>query len=373
MLSLDLRGVLFAFLLVVLAAVALTVWLCRRHRRPVVLSAEDIWAVLERVPIGWLIVDSPTTYCYANPYTRNLLGLESVAGPLPQAWWVDSLREGHQAARRGDPATCYADGAILPQEHFVRWWIVPFDNLDLVVMVDATAYYRLRYSVGSIFDGLSHELRTPIGSFLIHLDVLGAPDIAEEVKQRSIQMLKAEAKRMARLVNQMLQLGRLDLGIDLYRHPEDVVSVAQMAIDSILPQAEERGMTITLQADPALPPIVGDSDRLLQAFLNLLDNAIKYCRPGDRVEVTIRRIEEGIECSVRDNGPGIPAKHLPYLTRRFYRAAPQAMEGSGLGLALVDEVVRYHNGRLEIESHTEGEETGTCVRFILPVLEEEKA
>ncbi len=125
-----------------------------------------------------------------------------------------------------------------------------------------------------------------------------------------------------------------------------------------------------MQAQTPLPLVVGQEDRLLQVFLNLLDNAVKYSRPGDRAVVSLAQTEGGVECVVRDTGPGIPAEHVPHVTRRFYRAAPQKIEGSGLGLALVEEILRRHQSHLEIESHTEGEETGTRVRFVLPVLPE---
>ncbi len=126
-----------------------------------------------------------------------------------------------------------------------------------------------------------------------------------------------------------------------------------------------------MQITGALPLIVGDPDRLMQVLINLLDNVVKYCRPGDQAVVSLQSSAEGVEFAVRDTGPGIPARHLPHLTRRFYRAAPQEIEGSGLGLALVEEIIRRHGGRLEITSCTEGDETGMCVRFILPALPEE--
>ncbi len=111
---------------------------------------------------------------------------------------------------------------------------------------------------------------------------------------------------------------------------------------------------------------MGAADRLHQVFLNLLENALLYCRPGDRVTISLRRTPKGVECVVCDTGPGIPAEHLPHITRPFYRAAPQAVPGSGLGLAIVEEVLRRHGSRLEIESRTEGPERGTQVRFVLP-------
>jgi signal transduction histidine kinase len=86
------------------------------------------------------------------------------------------------------------------------------------------------------------------------------------------------------------------------------------------------------------------------------------------VSVSLKREGDTIRCAVSDNGPGIPAKHLPYLARRFYRAAPQEMAGSGLGLALAEEILRRHESHLEMESRAEGAQTGTCVRFALAIL-----
>lgn len=177
---------------------------------------------------------------------------------------------------------------------------------------------------------------------------------------------------MARLVNLMLELGRLETSAEIERRPVDLLALVEQAIAFTTPQAEEREIALSLQADTPLPPVVGDADRLMQVFLNLLDNVVKHCRPGDRAVVSLERAEEGVVCAVRDTGPGIPAEHLACVTRRFYRAAPEAVEGSGLGLALVEEILRRHGSHLEIESRTEGEETGTCVRFVLPVLPEEE-
>ena len=206
---------------------------------------------------------------------------------------------------------------------------------------------------------------------MTHLEILRLPDVSEEIRRQSLHLLQVETKRMARLINQMLELGRLETSAEIERRPVDILALVEQAIAQSAPQAEERGITLSLQADTPLPLVVGQEDRLLQVFLNLLDNGIKYSRPGDRVTVSLGQAEEGVACVVRDTGPGIPAEHLPHVTRRFYRAAPQKIEGSGLGLALVEEILRRHQSHLEIESHTQGEETGTWVRFVLPVLPEE--
>lgn len=373
MLFLDLRWLLFGLLLIVVVAVLLPVWLGHRQRRSTAfLDLEGVAAVLERAPCGWLVLDGSRTYCYANPYARRALGLASPAGDLPEAAWVAVLEEDRIAARRDMVAPGCYHNVPLPSGSTVCWWIAPWDNRDVVFLLDITAQQRAEQATAYLFSSLSHELRTPIATILTYLEILLLPNVSSEIRQQSLRLLKAETQRMSRLVNQMLELGRLETSAEIERRLLDPMLLVEQAIAQVAPQAEERGIALSLQVGASLPFVVGDADRLMQVFLNLLDNAVKYSRPGDRVVVSLQRNEEGIECIVRDTGPGIPAKHLPHLTRRFYRAAPQEIEGSGLGLALVEEILHRHGSRLEIESRTEGEETGTCVRFVLPTLPEEE-
>jgi two-component system phosphate regulon sensor histidine kinase PhoR len=152
-------------------------------------------------------------------------------------------------------------------------------------------------------------------------------------------------------------------------------------------EAQAKEVEVSVEAGANLPPVLGNADRLKQVLLNLLDNSIKYARSGDRVVVTLTNVVNnepggelgGVACSVCDSGPGIAAEHLPYVTRRFYRAVPSGMPGSGLGLALAAEIIRQHGAQLSVESKSEaqvggqtgkGEKTGTCVRFVLPLWHE---
>jgi signal transduction histidine kinase len=130
--------------------------------------------------------------------------------------------------------------------------------------------------------------------------------------------------------------------------------------------AEERQVEIELIAASPQPRVLADPDRLTQVFLNLLDNAVKYARPGDRVVVELTPRHDRVACTVRDSGPGIPPEHLAHVRERLYRGRTD-VEGSGLGLALVDEILRLHRGELEIESHEDAATTGTTVRFALPI------
>jgi two-component system phosphate regulon sensor histidine kinase PhoR len=385
MLVLELRWLLFVPLLALVALGLGALWRGPRLRRgghdsPALPAPDGPNNWLERAPLGILALEGSRTCRYANLCARQLLGLDDTQRKLPDAAWLQTLEADRLAAgREGAPATCHRTvslpanqpgptGPSEPATRFIHWWVVPHDELDVVFLLDQTAQRRAEEAARYLVNDLSHELRTPLATILTHLEVLGLADLSGETGRQSIVLLKAEAQRMARLIQQMLELGRLETSAELERRPLDLLALVEEVIQQATPQAEERGIAISLQADPELPLAVGDQDRLRQVFLNLLDNAVKYCRPGDTATISLQPVLGGIACRVEDDGPGIPARHLPHLTRRFYRAASRGQAGSGLGLALVEEILRRHESRLAVESRAEGESTGTAVRFVLPAL-----
>ncbi len=114
-----------------------------------------------------------------------------------------------------------------------------------------------------------------------------------------------------------------------------------------------------------LSPVLGDINRLRQVFVNIIDNALKYTNEGGTVNITASEAEGYIRVIISDNGCGIPAEHLPKIKKKFYKAN-QTVRGSGIGLALADEIMTLHSGRLDIESH---ENIGTAVTIIIPTLQ----
>src|SRR5262249_18445876 len=173
------------------------------------------------------------------------------------------------------------------------------------------------------------------------------------------EIMKGQARRMARLIDDLLSLSRIELNVHLQpQTTADVVSVVRQVADALQVLATERGVTIAIKAPPEPLVVVGDRDELTGVFENLIENGLKAGGGGKRVDITLERgdaAEGAAEAVVvvRDYGAGIPPEHLPRLTERFYRVDvghSRAEGGTGLGLALVKHIVNRHRGRLQIES-----------------------
>jgi len=221
----------------------------------------------------------------------------------------------------------------------------------------------------ALISDLGHELRTPIATLLTHIEILALDDVGTDVRAQSLQLAKREAQRMSRLVDDMLELGRLETAELLASRPLSLSALVEDVVAQIFPQAVADAVAVDVICPPTLPLVLGDADRLRQVVLNLLDNALKYAGPGAHVTIELAVTSSAVTCSVCDDGPGIPSEHLPFVSQRFYRAGTSQIEGSGLGLALVAEILRRHDSELEMTSSV-GEDHGTCARFALKVARE---
>jgi signal transduction histidine kinase len=216
---------------------------------------------------------------------------------------------------------------------------------------------------------VSHELRTPLTAIKGLVETLrdGAVDDME-VRDRFLETVEDETDRLIRLVNDLLILSRADSeALNLQCEPLDLGSLTESTVGRLAPWALERDITLRVKVCPDTPLALADKDRMEQVLVNLLDNAIKFSRPGGSV---IARAAGGpdrmVQVQVQDEGAGIPAEALPRIGERFYRvdgARSRAEGGSGLGLAIARALVEAHGGRLWVESE-EGQ--GTVVAFRVP-------
>jgi signal transduction histidine kinase len=216
---------------------------------------------------------------------------------------------------------------------------------------------------------VSHELRTPLTSIKGMVETLrgGAVDDLT-VRDRFLKTVEVETDRLIRLVNDLLVLTRADSeALNLQRQATNLTDLIRTIIVRLAPQAEAQHVDIKLEAAPEVPLAWADSDRIEQVLLNLLDNAIKYSRPGSTVTVRLTRgPDRAVQVEVSDQGIGISTEALPQIGQRFYRtdwARSRSEGGSGLGLAIAQALLSAHGGHLWLESQ---EGRGTTVSFILP-------
>jgi signal transduction histidine kinase len=377
MVVLDLRWVLFVLLATLLLGMGLTYewtrWTVRRRQRIVAIAA--LQTALEEAPVGLLWIHPSVHFDYANIAARRFFALTAHSGTLPVAEWTQALTEDlRQLQTAGDqPPTSRYRTLTLTTEgeaRTIRWWVVPWQEGHLLLALDATDQQRGEQQTRLLLSDLAHELRTPLATLLTHLEILRLPTVSAEVREQSLGFLKGETQRLVRMVNNALELGRLENSTLDGLRPTDLLTVVEEAVRQVQPDAQTLGAQIVVEAETRLPLVNGQSERLKQVLLNLLENALKYGAVGNRITVTLHASSKNVCCTICDQGPGIAPEHLPHLTRRFYRAAPAGVPGSGLGLALVAEILRQHHSKLEIQSTVVngGEQpTGTCLSFALPL------
>jgi two-component system phosphate regulon sensor histidine kinase PhoR len=236
---------------------------------------------------------------------------------------------------------------------------LPKPDLVLMVFHDLTPLRRVEEMRADFVANASHELRTPLAALSGFIETLqGSARDDPKARERFLTIMREQARRMARLIDDLLSLSRIEL--NAHRRPDtpvDLVRIVRQVVDSLQTLAQDRGVAVQVDADGPLM-VAGDHDELVRVFENLVENALKYGATGKQIDVSLRQdvspdgAPEAV-VGVRDYGPGIAPEHLPRLTERFYRVdvrESRAQGGTGLGLALVKHIMNRHRGRLTIAS-----------------------
>lgn len=277
------------------------------------------------------------------------------------------------------------------------------DGARLVRLEDRSSTHAAEKMRTDFVANASHELRTPLATILGFIETLEdidaraaadpatanlpltglatpgpatpgpatpgpATDAAAVTRARFLRIMDGEARRMQRLVDDLISLSRIEAErFSVPREAHDLLTLVEQAREEQLHPSEERGSPILIDAPEGLPPVAGDRPQLLQLVDNLLANALKYGRPGSPVTIALRVAEDGmLRIAIADEGEGIPREHLLRVTERFYRVDPsrsRAAGGTGLGLSIVKHIVERHRGRLNFDSEVG---RGTVVTVALP-------
>ncbi|MHB2210217.1 ATP-binding protein [Methylobacterium sp. CM6257] len=334
-------------------------------------------ALLAHVPDPVILVDRRTLVVEANPAARALLPALHQARPLSFALRDPEVLDGVEAVLSSGLPRRVALATRVPLERTFEVQIGALPMPDgsgvsaLLFLRDLTSARRLEAMRVDFVANASHELRTPLATLIGFIETLQGPAREDEqARERFLEIMRVQALRMTRLIEDLLSLSRIELREHVA--PTTVVDLGALTrqmVDAQGPLAEARGATIRFEDGAGPYTVQGDADELARVIENLIENAVKY--GGGQISVGLAREDDSrlgrrIVLSVADDGPGIAPEHIPRLTERFYRVdvtSSRARGGTGLGLAIVKHSLNRHRGRLAIES-TLGQ--GTTVRVSLP-------
>jgi two-component system phosphate regulon sensor histidine kinase PhoR len=329
----------------------------------------DAHGVLEALDEAALIVANGNVLA-ANDAARALLG-EKIEGERV----ADVIA--HPAALQvlERPASEHGEGVELTGlGDSRRHWLMRMADLSrgvrLLRFVDRSEARAAEQMRVDFVANASHELRTPLATLVGYTETLRerAADIDEATSDRFLGIVHDEARRMQRIVEDLISLSRIEA--ERFVQPTEAVRLEpliEQALAGVRRDAAERGSELVCTIEAGLPPVAADPGQILQLLDNLLTNALRYGQLGTPVKVSAERDEGMVHLAIADRGEGIPPEHIGRVTERFYRvdtSRSRAIGGTGLGLSIVKHIVERHRGRLEIESR---QGAGTTVHVRLPL------
>ena len=334
-----------------------------RPRRGTGIASLEPAALAAAVPEPLIFFDYSGAVVDANPAAIEAFGGLPAGTSLLFKFRAPEMQGLISSALSGAVGAAPIDYAEkVPVERLYKVAAVPVgEDLRMFVLVfrDQSEVRRIDRMRSDFIANASHELRTPLASISGFIETLRGPARDDDkARENFLQIMQNQTARMARLIDDLLSLSRLEM--KPYLKPDETVDVGQLVesvIDSLRHLAEESGVTIERQMPDKPVHVAGNRDELIQVFENLLENACKYGQSGGRVVVSVARQpenrEHGIGVSFRDFGPGIAEEHIPRITERFYRVdvdTSRAQKGTGLGLSIVKHILGRHDARLTIRS-----------------------
>ncbi|MGH7570696.1 MAG: ATP-binding protein [Gemmatimonadota bacterium] len=332
---------------------------------------ERLEAILDGMVEGVLVTDPSGRVSRTNPALHRMFGLErSVVGRS----LVEALRTPGVAEAVAD----LIDARTVGREIQVTWPAERTLSLHavglpeggaVVVFHDITALKRVDTVRRDFVSNVSHELRTPLTALSGYAEALSEEELSAGEVREHAAVIRRHVERLTMLISDLLELARLEeAGFAPHRERFSAGDLLSELAREWGPRAEQSGLTLAVDAEP---DVTIDADRglLRQALANLLENAVKYCRPGDGIRIAARPTAEGAELAVSDTGPGIPYQDQPRVFERFYRVdkgRSREQGGTGLGLSIVKHAAEAHGGTVALESRPGA---GSTFRIVIPARE----
>lgn len=314
--------------------------------------------IVQALPDPVLVVGRDGIVIMANAHVQSVLDSDPQGLHLSATVRAPAVLEAIADVFTGEAAHHVDYDVRFPVPRSFQAFVAPLGKAGaggaVIVLRDLTREQQIERMRADFVANASHELRTPLASLSGFIETIqGAARNDEKAQAKFLGLMRSQADRMRRLIDDLLSLSRIEMNEHVRPSGEvDLAQVANHIRDVLSGMLKDFGCELRVDSEGPLM-VLGNRDELVQVVQNLVENALKYASSGKLVEVTCRMIDNQAELKVRDHGPGIAPEHLPRLTERFYRVSVQESRsrgGTGLGLAIVKHIVNRHRGRLTITS-----------------------
>ena len=318
----------------------------------------------EAIPDGVVILSQQNEIEWVNPIANRLL---KISYPKDAGQKINNLIR-HPKFQKYLAKEKFSKNITIPTpnnvENILTIQIIPFGYKQKMVFVrDVTHVHKLEEMRTNFVSNVSHEMRSPITVLTGYLEMF-SDNIPKDEKsfKLGIDNMYQQAMRMQRLVTDLLALSKMETAPVEHTKKVDVYTLLITLKENAEVLGQEKHQKITLEADKDLK-LRGNVDELHSLFANLINNAVRYTQDNGKIKIKWRKKGDKAVFTVKDNGPGIAAHHIPHLTERFYRAdvdRSRESGGTGLGLAIVKYALERHDGRLAISSTLDKGTTFSC-------------
>lgn len=327
-------------------------------------------AIISNIQDGLILLDDNENILMVNQNIREAfrLGHKSVSGK----WIRDVIQNAdvHALLDRGKNGALkyheihFDDGRVYNAQY------APIPRIgNAITMQDISYLKELDRLKSDFIHTVSHDLRSPLTAILGYMELIERTGPLNENQLDFLRRLQGSVQHITNLVNELLDLGRLEAGFDMRREAVQLENVLKFSLDVFDGQIKKKKQNLIVHIAKDLKPIRANPIRIRQMLDNLIGNAIKYTPTGGKINVRMAMEDNQVTVRIEDSGPGIPLEEQTRIFEKFYRATnrPESVEGSGLGLAIVKSIVDSHQGRVWVESKAG---KGSTFVVLLPMLEE---
>ncbi len=327
--------------------------------------------LLRRIADGIIVVDQEGRIMLVNQTVRQIFNIQDeqptgkrVSDVIRSQDLLDLLDK-RRASAPFRSEIGLEDGRVFNAQ------VTPIPEVGLAVILQEITHLKELDRIKSDFvSTVSHDLRSPLTAILGYIELIERVGPTNKQQKEFIQRVELSVQNITALINDLLDLGRIEAGFDARNEIVPLTPLVQVTLDGLKPNLAEKSQKLELDLPERLPPLLGNPVRLRQMLVNLVGNAQKYTQPGGEIRVLARVEGEQVILQVSDDGPGIPLADQPYIFDKFYRASniPPDVHGTGLGLAIVKSIVETHQGRIWVDS-LPGH--GSHFTVVLPAVDQE--